>query len=80
MGQGYGRDWVSAVPGAIVCRRNGGDHGRRGGSTRYIVVEVKDGMGTEGDGGNEGLECRSIFMWSDSLAGIILIDEYLIDI
>lgn len=63
MGQGYGRDWVSAVPGAIVCRRNGGDHGRRGGSTRYIVVEVKDGMGAEGDGGNEGLECGSIFMW-----------------
>lgn len=63
MGQGYGRDWASAVPGAIVCRRNGGDHGRRRGSTRYIVVEVKDGMGAEGDGGNEGLECRSIFMW-----------------
>lgn len=62
MGQGYGRDWASAVPGAIVRRRNSGDHGRRGGSTRYIVVEVKNGMGAEGDGGNEGLECRSIFM------------------
>lgn len=26
-------------------------------------MEVKHGMGTEGDSGNEGLECRSIFMW-----------------
>lgn len=58
------------------------------------MVEVKHGMGAEGDGGNKGLECRSIFMWlavvlernreralgrshSDSLAWVILIDEYL---